>query len=437
MTVPSKFRRFRWRSTEGTRLGFVILGLLLTAANVASGLLAYFFQIVLGNLLTRPDYLIFSAVMGLVAFVSSPLHALFTKISQRVLLISISEGYREVRRYYFKVLLKSVVACGLGFLFWLPVIYRPSLFLSGGTSTLTKLLYLIVACSLFFSINNGFLQGTKNFKWLSVVHPLGVIFKIIIAIGFVWLGFGVNGALIGVALALLLSSAIGMWATLKSCRDEDELTEKLTPNLKSVGYSSILIANVAFAASTQLDIVFANNFLPQKEAELYAATAILGKAVLYVPTGLVLALFPLTLEREARLGKSFNPLFTAIAMAALLCGTIVAIFTFFGGFIVETLFANKFAGAESLLGLYAIAFIPFAFVYILEHVLIAQGRVIFAYIMMLVAPIQLALIISNQSLDAKTLVHFVGAGGFSMLLLGVAVACFKQKKALSSDIEKR
>lgn len=416
-----------WVLIKKGQFAFAILGLLMTAANISSGFLAYGFQIVLGNLLTRPEYLIFSSVMGLAAFASSPLNALYTYISRRVLLIFISKGYEAVLDFYRTILVKSFWASALGFVLWVPFTLYPNILLNGGTSSMVAMLYLIVVGSLFFSVNNGFLQGVKNFRWLGAVGPLGVIFKIFLALGLVWIGFGIDGALLGMSIALFLTFLCGVKVITNYRSSPAALVDDPERDLRKISYISILLANVAFVGATQLDVVIANKLLPQHEAELYAATAVLGKAVLYIPTGIVLVLFPLMLEREAKQGQAFNPLLTALVMALLLCSGIVAAFMLFDEFIIQLLFGDKYSGSASLLGLYALSFTPFAIVYILEHVLIAKGRVMFAYIMILIAPIQLAAILLYDGLDARTLIYFMSAGGCAMLAVGGLVVVIGRK----------
>ncbi|MDO8370135.1 MAG: oligosaccharide flippase family protein [Candidatus Nitrotoga sp.] len=137
----------------------------------------------------------------------------------------------------------------------------------------------LLGAILFFAfptiINNAILQGLQNFTWLSTSGSLGVLLKIGFAVLLVWLGYGVAGALSGTILAALAGWII-TYAALSRPLAEGRGAAFETAHISFKSALPVLVANVAFAAMTQLDMVFVNYYFPAHEAGLYAAASILG-----------------------------------------------------------------------------------------------------------------------------------------------------------------
>jgi O-antigen/teichoic acid export membrane protein len=140
----------------------------------------------------------------------------------------------------------------------------------------------------------------------------------------------------------------------------------------------------------------------------------------YLPGGLVAALYPMVASRHAARQSSAQLLALSAFAALFVCGAAVLFYWLMGPWLGGLLYGSAYSPAGELLGLYGWAVLPMALVMVAEHFLIAQGRVLFAWLFLAVAPLQLLTIhLWHPDLDSVILV--VGGGGAVMALVGYSM----------------
>lgn len=119
--------------------------------------------------------------------------------------------------------------------------------------------------------------------------------------------------------------------------------------------------------------------------------------------------------------QSSAQLLALSAFAALfVCGAAVLFYWLMGPWLGGLLYGSAYSPAGELLGLYGWAVLPMALVMVAEHFLIAQGCVLFAWLFLAVAPLQLLTIhLWHPNLHSVILV--VVGGGAVMALLGYSM----------------
>jgi O-antigen/teichoic acid export membrane protein len=171
---------------------------------------------------------------------------------------------------------------------------------------------------------------------------------------------------------------------------------------------------------TQLDLLLVNHYFDPHQSGIYAAAAILGKAVMYLPGAVTIAMFPMVAENESRLKSSAHLFLNAMALTAGLSGAAAVFYFLFANEIMTLLYGQKYQGAAELLKLYGFAMLPMTLVMVAEHFLIAKGRVIFAYVMMLGIPF--VLLAANTYHDRLIdMLYILAAGGWGLALVGFGV----------------
>ncbi|MGZ3744081.1 MAG: hypothetical protein ACXVBQ_09485, partial [Pseudobdellovibrionaceae bacterium] len=161
-----------------------------------------------------------------------------------------------------------------------------------------------------------------------------------------------------------------------------------------------------------------NCYFPAHEAGLYAAASVLGKAVMYLPGGIALALYPMVAENHARNENSAHLLLQSLGLATVLSATGAAVYFIFGDWMIQLLYGERYREAVEILRYYGFAILPMTVVMIVEHFLIAKGRVMFAYLFIIIAPLQLMAVY----LYHETLLMIVGIMAiFGVLLVFVGV----------------
>ncbi len=386
------------------------------AGGIAAGLLGYVFQVLMGRMLSTQEYGLFSALMALCAVLSAPFSTLMMVVSRKVSEYRIKQDSGSITHLYYSINIRAAVVG----VFILGVYYflvpQIQFYLKAPSVTPVYLLgvLLFLFCAIF--INNAFLQGMQRFIWLSASGFLNVLFKIIFSAVFVWLGYGVAGALGGTILAIITGWLITYGALHRSLGEGRGLPFQ-TRHLSMKSALPVLAANVAFGVMTQFDIILVNYYFPAHEAGLYAAASILGKAVMYLPTGVAMALFPMVAENHARSKSSANLLIQSVGLTILLSGAAAVFYFIFGEGIIELLYGKDYRGAGEVLKLYGFAILPMALVLVAEHFLIAKERVLFAYLFLLTAPLQLiAVYFFHDTL--LMVVAVMGVCGSILVLLG-------------------
>ena len=130
-----------------------------------------------------------------------------------------------------------------------------------------------------------------------------------------------------------------------------------------------------------------------------------------------MALFPMVAENHARDRSSSHLLLQAVGLTAAMCGAGAAFYLLFGDWIIVLLYGESFAAAGPVLRYFGLAILPMALVMVAEYFLIAKGRVLFAYLFMVTAPLQmLAFWLWHDSL--LTVVAIVAISGSVLALVG-------------------
>ncbi len=388
----------------------------LFVGSITGGILGYVFQVLMGRMLIPQDYGLFSAMMALLAVLGAPFSTLMMVISRKVSEYRAIQDSSSITHLYYSINIQTAAVGGL--LLGVCFLFVPQLQSYLKAPDVVPVYLLGVLLFLIFPpiINNAFLQGLQNFTWISLGGVLSVFFKIVFAVLFVWLGYGVGGALGGIILANCV-----IWMFTYSVLHRPLIAGRgissQTGHLSFRSALPVLVANTAFATMTQMDMVLVNYYFPAHEAGLYAAASILGKAVMYLPGGIAMALFPMVAENHARGKGSAHLLLQAVGLTSLLCGAGAMFYYLFGEWIITLLYGESYKNAGNVLKFFGFAILPMALVMVAEHFLIAKGRVLFAYLFVIIAPIELtAIYFYHDSL--LTVVAVMGVSGLILTIVG-------------------
>jgi len=385
-------------------------------STLAAGTLAYVFQILMGRILSPNEYGLFSAMMGLFAILAAPSSTLMMVISRKVSQYRAEHDAGSITHFYYWINIRTVIFGGLVFgvfLFFAPQI---QLYMKAASIMQVYLIGFLVLITFMPIINNAFLQGIQSFLWLSASGSLWALLKIIFSFALVFIGFGVSGAIGGIILSSLLISFITYYALYQQLsvgRDKSYREQHLT--FKPV--LPVLLANIAFTGITQLDIVLVNYYFSAQDTGFYAAASILGKAVMYLSGSIAMALFPMVAELHTRSESSLHLLLQAVGLTALLSGTGAIFYFMFGEAIIVLFFGEEYRTAGTILKFYGFAALPMALVMVVEHFLIAKGRVLFAYLFILILPLQLIAVYFYHS-NLLMIVSIVGGSSLLVAILG-------------------
>lgn len=393
----------------------------LVLGGLAAGALAYVFQVVMGRMLNTHDYGELSAMMSVFAVLGAPLGTLSMLVARKVSVLMAKTDHSGIANFYrvtcFRTGVMAIIPCLLWF------------FLAAPISSALKInelpkIYLL-GTLIFFNflpiINTAFLQGLQRFSWLSATGALQVVLKIIFTVLLVYFGYGVGGVLVGLILAIaahFLLTIVPLLPTLLHTGVSTTQSERVPQPLSLKPALPVFSAHLGFALMTQMDLILVNSFFPAHEVGLYSAAAILGKAVMYLPGGFALALFPMVAENHERNDDSLHLLLQSLGLVFILSGFGACFYFIAGDWLIQVLYGAKYQGAGELLRYYGFAILPTTFVLLIKSFLIAKGRTLFAYSILPFSLIQItAIFFFHQSLFQ--VLSIIGATSLVLSLIGL------------------
>lgn len=352
---------------------------LMFAAFMVSNVFSYLFQVVMGRMLGPAQYGFLNALLAVMVVLSIPVATLLMVVSRKAAGYKAKEDYNGVHGLYLQVNKTVLLAGGAG----LVLFALGSGLISGYLRSASVLPVLLTGAAAFAAlavpVNTAFLQGMQDYKWFGVSTGLAGPAKFFFSAALVSLGLGVNGAMFG----LVLTSGF-MWV-LTYLPLKKFLLQGSSPHgsghLPFAQVMPVFLANLAFTIMTQADIVLVNRYFQPQQAGVYASAAVLGRAVMYIPAAIVLAMFPMVSEKKALNKSSGHLLAKSLLATCCLSGTGVILFYFFPEWTMRTFFGSSYAEASGLLKYFGLAMLPMAFLLVLMNYLVAKEKTLFAYIM--------------------------------------------------------
>jgi len=354
---------------------FVRSSAFLFIAMMMGNVFGYLFQIAMGRMLSVEEYGEINALMSLMVIFGIPFITLLNFFARESSVCLANGTLNSVRSIHktgsFKIFL--IITPIIGILALLSPIIGNYL---GVTFQKVLLVLACVYITAFVTVNTGVIQGIQYFRGLSVISGGTSFFKFAYAVFFVWIGWGVYGALGG-----LLSTAVTLWGYSQWIILSSLPLEKKTIHLsfeeiyKYIG--GLFLANLFFNAMTQADVMLVKHYFSSHEAGIYASAAVVGKAVMYLPGAIVLSLFPMVAANKATGDSSINMLIKASVITIILSGSGVVILYIFPEFVMGSLFGTRYLSAASITALFGLAMLPMAFILLLMNYMLAQGRINF------------------------------------------------------------
>lgn len=387
-------------------------------SSILGGGFGYVYQVIIGRQLAPGDYGLLASLLAIFNMATVPLSAHAVALARAFARAHIKDRMADIAATYLDARKKGLVIAVVSSLFFVvfyPVLERILKLETVSVATLIVFLFLFVVTAQT-AAPYAFLQGSQNFKWLALNNVLGPALKIVTSVLFVFAGLGINGAILGLAVTTLMIVLLNNHVYKKYVANVNDLGGVITVAIRDV--TGPFLATFAFIALTQFDLVLVRLFFGDVVAGIYSATATLGKVVMYLPGALTVTLLPLVVESDEKGERTGVLLITALSVTLILAFFTVLFYTYFGGWVIRVLFGVRYADAEDLLPYYSLAMVPMAVITVVEHYLMAKGKVVFCYVLLFVLPLELLFIYQDHSTPLK-LIEIVGIGGAAAALLGL------------------
>jgi O-antigen/teichoic acid export membrane protein len=384
---------------------------ILFVAYIISGFLNYLFQVYVGRMLGPSDYGVYSSLVALLYIMSVPSSTIQTSVAK--LVSEYNPEYDKIKYLLIHVFRKlSLLALIASVLFMISSVYLAD-YLRIDSSTF----FFILSISFFFSFLGpvlvGTLQGMQMFVEMGINSMAGTFFKLIFGVALVYLGFGVNGAL----LALVIGSFLALLQALLPLRFLKG-SKEVKGNISFFSTSvTVLFATIGLAFLPNVDLILVKHYLSDTEAGLYAAAALLGKIVLFVTAPIAMVMFPKATVMHNRNSNGVGLLRKSLLYTGSISFFIIAVFLIAPEFIVRILFGSKFTGINDLLVYFAVAL---AFLSLTSAVVfydLATRKYRFLYVLGIISLMEVVLI--AQFHDSSLIVVRILTALLAALFIGV------------------
>lgn len=284
---------------------------------------------------------------------------------------------------------------------------------------------LIVGVGLIVPVNLGVFQGLQSFAAFGILLGLSGVLRLAAGIVLVSIGAGLLGALGAsvVSSALILAGSLALLAS--RLRNSGAARTKAPPlpagRLRSV--VPVAAGMLLFSILTNLDMILVKHFFGPEEAGRYAGAAILGRALLYLPTAIAMALYPMVAEAETLQGDSRVILRRGLRLTAFLTAAALVPYVLFPDLLLRILLGPAFVSAAPLVRLFGLAMAPFTLVFVLLNFQLARRRAAFLVPFVLACLVEFGLItlFFHQRMEhVLMVVAGVGAVLLSWALVGTA-----------------
>lgn len=212
---------------------------------------------------------------------------------------------------------------------------------------------IISYISVLTSVLTGALNGLQKFIWQNSLSFISAFLKFSLAVLLVYLGFGVNGAL----LALVIGAFIALTAGIYSLKDEFKvkITERINTREIYLYTIPVLIASILPLMAITLDQVLVKHFFSSTDAGHYAAAGNIAK-IIWIGSGfLAAALFPKIVSEKAQ-GRDVSKLLAKGLMYTSFFVFIgVGVFFATPRLIVLLMYGSEYLDIVSLIGIFGLA----------------------------------------------------------------------------------
>lgn len=374
--LPGLNAQVKHSSTGPPRLrGVARQSIVFLALAMTANALSYVYQLAMARLMEPSEYPVVLAIVSFIAIILFPANSFQAAVAVGTGHVIERGGGGQawpfaVRAALTGGLVAVVVAAGFG-------IFSGPLKHVFGIEQNTILIWLAITflLSLVLSAFRGAFQGAHRFDSLGMIMLVEAASRVMLAIVFVVIGFGVSGATAGFAFGYLVSTLLAIWLLFPKTGDrraqQNAVSESLWPMLRIQMRS--VPATFAIFGVQAIDVVIANYRLTGQEMESFSAAALAGRVIFYA--GFVLGLLILPRFRDMFTSQRLRWPLIRNSVSVMV---VIAIPTIATGYLVPDLLHNmlvgdRYAADADLLQVYLLGTALLTTSLFLTYILIAAG----------------------------------------------------------------
>lgn len=327
-------------------------GLAIAAAFILANASNYSFQIIAGRTLSLDEYGLLAGFLAVITVITVTTSALQVTTARA---LAAGEAIPDERRVdgLTRSALKVAIVVGLGIVVVSPLL--ANVLRVGVLPVILLAVYIVPAC--LDSIAAGRLQGTRRFGGLAAYSTGQAVMKLAAATLVLLAGARVLGLLTSVIIGAAVVALFGLRSTSRAGSVDTHV-------LGSESRRSFA-ALALFWLILSIDVPLARVGFEGSDAGLYAAGAVLGKAVLWIPIVVTQVVFPTLVAGTGEPTKSNHLVRNSSALVIASAGLAVGALYLFGDAVFRLLYGERYEAAADIAWKVGLAVIPLALVNLL------------------------------------------------------------------------
>lgn len=342
--------------------------------SMMSSLLNYFYQILLGNLLSVEEFGIYNSINSLVANLVIVFTPLSIIVCQKT--AACGEAIGRNKNFYRQALIFS----GIVIVFLLSIgegVY----FLVRGKFGVSdrgywQMLLFVVSIAGLYNIAYSIIQGLQRFMVYGIIGNFLIITKLGISIINVKIGMGVSGILYAMLLSYLLTFVvinIFVYFVMKKNISGSKIDWHKQEVFKLYGITFISQILISFYLNGGEIILMSFKF-SEREVGIYSSAISLGKISLYAVSVVSTVLLPTIASRSNQKGEAKAILYKSVLVSIFFVMIYIVFLLTIGKYLILFFFGEAYKEALEYLPYVAVFSVPLSIISIVHNFFLGIGR---------------------------------------------------------------
>lgn len=345
---------------------FIKNNLIVFAGSFGAGVGGYVYNMLMGRMLGPADYGELSSLVSLFYIISVISSTLSIAVSRNISELKAQNRMEEGSRFISKInglLIKMGILVFVLFVFFSSIIAD---FLRISSISPVIILGTVLGISLIGTANAAGLQGLQKFFRMSLNSILHSVLKVALAVFFVWMGFGVAGALGAMAFAAAAAALLAYyWLDVPKKFKSAEDTNKINITSAILGLWPVFLTALSLTALYNIDVILAKHFFAPEEAGYYSVLSLLGRIIFFITGSVAIVLFPTVVERHNKNEKYSHVVKYSLLLVSAFSLIIVFLYFIAPNLIIKILFGGLYLPAAPYLGYFGLAMMFFSLINLL------------------------------------------------------------------------
>ena len=269
-------------------------------ALVIAGIASYLFYFIMVRMLSVEDYGLLYSIIALTYILTVPHETIRTVMAKYTVELAAKKEYGKIKGLFFssikRIMLYSVIV------FFIFLVLSP-LIMNVLHAPFASMMIIAAALLVAFVLPVvwGSLQGLQYFGHLGLNNSIETAVKLLIAITLVYIGFGVNGALIAIPVSMVVAFFAGFWPLRKVMKKKAEKF-RFEPHILKYSLATFVIM-AFFVAMYSVDVIAVRYFFSAKSSGLYGGIAVIGRVLIFISIAITRVMFSAVAEHH---GKTYD-----------------------------------------------------------------------------------------------------------------------------------